>query len=232
MCRKYGCLAIVFCVFLVILQLNLDFFQKRRSYVGDFDSSYTIIIDPGHGGEDGGAVSLFGEVESEMNLSIALTLEKLLLFYGMEPVLLREEDISLHQDTATTIKEKKSSDLKQRVSIVNGYENGFLLSIHQNSYTEPQYHGAQVFYNPEGEEFGQLLQELLREGLDPENQRVSKLVDSSIYLMNHVEVPAVLVECGFLSNPQEAEQLASKEYQKSIACVLAVSLLSNNKEFT
>lgn len=232
MCRKYGCLAIVFCVFLLILQLNLDFYHKRKSYVGDFDPSYTIIIDPGHGGEDGGAVSLLGEVESEMNLSIALTLEQLLLFYGIVPVLLREEDVSLHEDTATTIKEKKSSDLKQRVSIVNGYENGFLLSIHQNSYTESQYHGAQVFYNLEGESFGEHLQELLRVGLDPENQRVSKLVDSSIYLMNHVEVPAVLVECGFLSNPQEAEQLASKEYQKRIACVLAVGLLSNNKEFT
>lgn len=232
MWRKIGSFFVVFCVLLLILQLNIKIFQKQKAYVGDFTQVPTIIIDAGHGGEDGGAVALSGAIESEINLQIALTLEQLLLFYGIEPILLREEDISLHQESAITLKEKKSSDLKERVALVNGYKNGFLISIHQNSYTEPEYHGAQVFYTKGNEEFGRHLQELLRVGLDPDNQRVSKQVESSIYLMNHIDVSGVLVECGFLSNPQEAARLTTESYQKSIACVITVSLLLQNKEFT
>lgn len=226
--KRYFYLFCVFTSFLFILQLGYLFLKKNQTQVGDFSEEVVILIDPGHGGEDGGAVSVLGDAESHINLSIALKLERLLLFYGSEPILLRHEDSSLHDDSASTIKEKKSSDLKNRVTFINNYDNAVLLSIHQNSYTEEQYHGAQVFYNDIQEEsnrfFSEQLQELLRIHLNPENTRVSKPIDSNIYLMNHITVPAVLVECGFLSNYSEAKLLATSDYQQSLACVLTVAL--------
>ncbi len=158
-------------VFFLLLQCKRFFWQQDAVPTARSDQ-YTIIIDPGHGGEDGGAVSVLGDVESHINLAIALKLEQVLLFYGIEPVVLRREDISLHDPQATTIKEKKSTDLKNRVALVNHIENGFLLSIHQNIFTEEKYAGAQVFYNPEAQEFASLFQDLLRENLDPQNNRM------------------------------------------------------------
>lgn len=226
--KRYFYLICVFISFSFILQLGYLFLRKNQTQVGEFTDEIVILIDPGHGGEDGGAVSVLGDAESHINLAIALKLEQLLLFYGTEPILLRSEDISLHDPSAETIKEKKSSDLKNRVDLVNNYDNAFLLSIHQNSYTEEQYHGAQVFYNDiQGENnlfFSEQLQELLRIHLDSENTRVCKPIDSNIYLMNHITVPAVLVECGFLSNFSEAKLLATSDYQQSLACIMAVAL--------
>lgn len=216
----------IFCTFTVILQLGYLVFREYSLEVSGDVAKPTILIDAGHGGEDGGAVGYSGEVESHINLNIALKLQQLMVLYGMDSVLLREEDVSLHDETATSVKEKKNSDLKQRVALVNGYDHGFLLSIHQNAFTQEQYYGAQVFYTKETEDFAEYLQELLRVGLNPENERVSKPVAESLYLMNHVEVPAVLVECGFLSNEMEGKLLATEDYQQRIACLLAVGLLT------
>lgn len=204
---------------------------KHQSPVSNFNPKTTIVIDAGHGGEDGGAVSAQGHVESHMNLAIALKLEQLLLFYGIEPVLLRDQDISLHDPDLDTVKERKTSDLKNRVSIINEIENAFLISIHQNFFTETQYTGAQVFYtedSPETEAFALFLQTLLRENLDPSNKRTSKIVDPSLYLFQHIEGSGILLECGFLSNPEEALLLADPVYQQNIACVLVASLLQKN----
>lgn len=216
--------------FFLILQLPKLFFQ-RETPVNGKETPPTIVIDPGHGGEDGGAVAVTSVVESHINLAIALKLEQLLLFYGTEPVLLRETDISLHDQGLATVKERKTSDLKNRVAMVNEIGDGLLLSIHQNFYTEPQYTGAQVFYTEDSTEtqhLAQLMQELLRENLDPQNMRACKVVDSSIYLLNHVEMPALLIECGFLSNEGEALLLATDEYQQNIACILVAGLLQRN----
>lgn len=226
--------ALVIGVFLSFsLVLGLGYWVKREQMVvqGEVFSS-VILIDAGHGGEDGGAVGVSGEIESQINLAIALKLEQLLLLYGFEPVLLREEDISLHEDSAESISEKKSSDLKQRVSLINSYEDGILLSIHQNSFTDGKYYGAQVFYSENAQDLGEHMQTALREGLDPSNERVSKLVDSGLYLMNRVEMPALLVECGFLSHHHEALLLGTSAYQQKIACVLVAGLLTRDKEFT
>ena len=187
----------------------------------------TLVIDAGHGGEDGGAVSPSGAVESHINLSIALRLDKILGLYGIEPVLLRETDISLHDSNAKTLREKKVSDLKNRVSMIESLNNPTLISIHQNTYTSNQYHGAQVFYTNEdlSLEFAQITQGILREFLDPENNRQASKVPESVYLMNHISCQAILVECGFLSNLNEEVLLQTDEYQTKIAAALTGSYL-------
>jgi len=143
--------------------------------------------------------------------------------------LLREEDISLHQSDAATLREKKVSDLKNRVSLVSKSPGATLVSIHQNSYPEPQYRGAQVFYAPTAgsELLAGAIQDALSVHLQPENARQEKLVADSVYLMNHVENRAVLIECGFLTNPEEERLLVQDEYQKKLAIILGSVLLKN-----
>lgn len=182
-----------------------------------------LVIDAGHGGEDGGAVSLTGVSESQINLAVALRVDAVLGLYGVPAVLLRETDISLHSPGSTTLRQKKVSDLHNRVSAVEALENAVLLSIHQNSYPSPRYSGAQVFYAPTAgsEELAQRTQQVLCQVLDPENTRAYKKIPDTIYLMNHVTCPAVLVECGFLTNPQEEKLLLSAGYQTKLAAALA-----------
>ena len=191
-----------------------------------------LILDAGHGGEDGGAVSVTGVPESRVNLEIVQKLRDTLALYGVDPVVLREEDVSLHDPEASTLREKKRSDLKNRVRAVEAVEGGTLLSIHQNSYPGSQYRGAQVFYAPTGgsRELAELLQAALREELQPDNGRKAKPIPESVYLMNHVSCPAVLVECGFLTNPEEEALLRDGGYQKQLAAVLAGAWLTAERD--
>ena len=197
--------------------------------MGELNGMYTLIIDAGHGGEDGGAVSITGVSESEINLSIACKLEDLLALYGVQPVMLRREDISLHDAGAKTLREKKVSDLKNRVKRVEETEFPFFISIHQNSYPEKKYHGSQVFYaNTMGsEQLGQYMQSVLNEKLAAGNTRAAKQIPDSVYLMNHITCPAILVECGFLTNPEEEALLRTEEYQRKIAVCLTGGLLAS-----
>ena len=193
-----------------------------------------LILDAGHGGEDGGAVSITGVPESGINLAVVRKMDQLLGFYGIAPKLLRETDISLHDASAETLRQKKVSDLKNRVAAIEAVENGVLISIHQNTFPNAAYHGAQVFYR-EGEEskaLAQLVQTALREGVDHENKRTPTKIPDSVYLMKHITRPAVLVECGFLSHPAEEEKLRSGGYQTQLAlCVTSAWLKSGeNRE--
>ena len=187
-----------------------------------------LILDAGHGGEDGGAVSVTGVPESRVNLEIVQKLRDILALYGVDPVVLREEDVSLHDPEASTLREKKRSDLKNRVCAVEAVEGGTLLSIHQNSYPGSQYRGAQVFYAPTrgSRELAERLQTALREELQPDNGRQAKPIPESVYLMNHVSCPAVLVECGFLTNPEEEALLRDGGSQRQLAAVLAGAWLT------
>ena len=180
------------------------------------------------GGADGGAVSISGVPESRINLDIVLKLDQLLGFCGQSPVLLRREDISLHDDTAVSLREKKASDLKNRAEAVRSVEGGTLLSIHQNSYPDGRYRGAQTFYAPTAgsRELAEHIQAALIASLQPENSRQAKAVAGSVYLMNHVDCPAVLVECGFLTNPEEEALLRDEKYQRRLALVLASAWLT------
>lgn len=183
----------------------------------------TLIIDPGHGGEDGGALTADGGKESDINLAIGLQLDGLMGFYGVRTVLTRDADVSIHHPSARTIREKKVSDLHHRVDLICGIEDGTLLSIHQNSYPDARYHGTQVFYGDAqlSQPLARAIQDTIREKLDPENTRKPQHVPSSVYLMNHVGCRAVLVECGFLSNEKEAALLREKAYQQKLAMTLA-----------
>lgn len=186
-----------------------------------------IILDPGHGGEDGGALSAAGDRESDINLAIALKLDQLMGLCGVPTVLTRSEDVSLHDSSASTLREKKVSDLHNRVELVEGIDGGLLLSIHQNSYSDPRYSGAQVFYGEaeSSQLWGEYTQEVLRLTLNPDNTRTAKEIPDTVYLMGHISCPAILVECGFLSNGEEASLLLTAGYQKKTATALAGACL-------
>ena len=188
-----------------------------------------VVIDAGHGGEDGGAVSPSGTVESGINLEIALRLDAVLGLYGTDTVLLRTEDVSLHDPDAQTLREKKASDLRNRAERVEAIPNALLVSIHQNTYTgSGRYHGAQVFYADaeSSEALARHAQEILRQALDPQNTRQASKLPGAVYLMDHITCPAILVECGFLSNPEEDALLRTAGYQTKLAAALASALLS------
>lgn len=186
--------------------------------------SHRIVIDAGHGGMDGGATSCTGKLESAYNLEIALKLNDLLHLLGHDTVMTRTSDRSIETE-GQTIAAKKVSDLKERVRIVNETENALLISIHQNTFSDSRYSGAQVFYGPEGE--GQRLAEDLQTAfcttLNPGSNRKCKKADS-VYLMQHIDCTGVLVECGFLSNAQEEAKLSSPDYQRKLCCVIASTL--------
>lgn len=188
----------------------------------------TLILDAGHGGEDGGAVAVSGTAESGINLSIVLKLDQLCGLFGIHTKLLRDSDCSLSDESALTLREKKRSDLLNRVETVSQTENAVLLSIHQNIYSDSSSHGAQVFFHddPESAAWGEHTQSLLVHTLDPSNTRSSKTISKDVYLMNHIACRALLVECGFLSNPAEDQLLESDLYQQQLAAVLAASYIT------
>ena len=182
---------------------------------------HCFIIDPGHGGVDGGATSCTGKLESAFNLEISMRLRDLLHFLGYETKMVRTEDISIYTK-GETIAQKKMSDLKERVRICAETDGAVLLSIHQNFFSDSRYSGAQVFYpaSAGSEELAKSLQKNFISTLNPGSRRNAKKAEG-VYLMEHITCPGVLIECGFLSNPQEEVKLRSAEYQKALCCVIA-----------
>lgn len=188
------------------------------------ERQHCIVIDAGHGGEDGGATSCTGILESSFNLEIALRLQDLLHLLGYDTKMIRTTDTSIYTQ-GTTISQKKISDLKERVRIVNETENALLLSIHQNQYSDSRYSGAQVFYagTAGSDALAKALQDAFVGTVNPGSNRKSKKSDG-VYLMEHIDCTGVLVECGFLSNPEEESRLRSEKYQKKICCVIAAAV--------
>lgn len=193
------------------------------------DSPVTVVIDPGHGGEDGGAVSPGGVPESQINLAVSLRVHDLLRFAGQRTRLTRSEDITICDEGLDTMRQRKSSDLKNRVRIVEQTENAILLSIHQNSLpSSPVTHGAQVFWNRrEGAEIlAEQVQNALNAGINAGNEKHSRQIPDTIYLMKNITAPGVLVECGFLSNGPETERLQDPDYQLRLATAIAAGYLN------
>ena len=184
-------------------------------------NQYCIVIDPGHGGEDGGAVSVSNLPESEYNLSIALRLKDLIHLLGYQTKMIRTEDISVYT-SGETIAAKKISDLRQRVKLVEDTDDPILISIHQNTFPDSRYFGPQVFYPPRGQgaQLAERLQQALSKDLNPGSNRMPKRADG-VYLMQHIQCPGVLIECGFISNPEEEAKLRNAQYQRKLCSVIS-----------
>ena len=215
------------CLVLGITLVEAGRIVSVSSFQQEGRSVPTLILDAGHGGEDGGAVSASGARESDINLAIVLKLEALMAFLGVPTVLTRREDVSLHEDGCQTLREKKVSDLKRRVSIDNEIPDAMLISVHQNHFIDPRYSGAQVFFS-QGDvsrQWGDTTQQSLRQVLDESNQREAMRLSNSVYLFEHIVCPAILVECGFLSNGEEASLLTTDVYQRKICMALAEAYL-------
>ena len=185
-----------------------------------------IILDPGHGGIDGGTVSRSGVKESQINLKITLKLRALLEQSGAIVFMTRDEDMGLYSESGT-IRKKKNEDLRNRRELIENSEADLLVSIHLNSFPQSQYYGAQTFYPPNGnesKEAAELIQEELIRVLNNGNTRKSK-VKSDVYLLQKNSIPTVLVECGFLSNPSEEIALQENTYQEKVAWSIYIGIL-------
>lgn len=198
------------------------------------ETPVTVILDAGHGGEDGGASTADGVLESGINLEIALRLRDLLAFAGVDTQMIRDTDTAVYSGDCRTISQKKVSDLKNRVSMVNTVGNGLLVSIHQNYFEQTKYCGAQVFFaKTDGSKaLAERIQQSLRENVDAANHRQCK-PSQSVYLMEHIECTGVLIECGFLSNYEEAKRLQTDAYQKKLSaaiCGAITEYLSEREE--
>ena len=225
--KKQSALLLALCLFALVLAMCLysapRLAQEATAYA---QATPVVVIDAGHGGEDGGASSPDGVLESGLNLQFALRMRDLLQFAGVETMMLRETDTALYTDGCSVIAEKKVSDLKNRVALINGTPGALLVSIHQNSLpSHPSTHGAQVFFNavdPAGE-VAQGVQQALNMSLD--GGKTVKAMDGGVYLMKQIRCPGVLVECGFLSNDKEAAHLQTEEHQRRLATAILAGLL-------
>lgn len=184
------------------------------------DELPTIIIDAGHGGEDGGAVAGDGTNEKDINLQIAQNLNTMFQSGGFKTVMTRTSDIAIYDEDCSTIKEKKVSDMHNRLEIFNKDENSIIISIHQNKFEQEKYNGTQLFYSPNNEK-SEVLAESIRLSvtgmLQPDNTRENKKATKDIYLLYNCKQPSVIVECGFLSNNAELEKLKTEDYQQQMA---------------
>lgn len=179
-----------------------------------------IVLDAGHGGMDGGCSSANGVPEKGINLNILLHLRELLKMYGYTVEVTRDTDRSIHDEGIEGIANQKSSDMDNRLALFNKYDHAICLSIHQNQFTDPSYSGAQMFYSNQvkgSSTLAQSIQDAFVAHLQPENKREIKLCGKELFLCYFSENPTVMVECGFLSNPEEAALLETEEYQQKVA---------------
>lgn len=183
-----------------------------------------VVIDAGHGADDGGKVGINGALEKDINLTIALRVKELLTTQGLDVVMTRENDAGLYPKTGDN---RKIRDMQKRVELINDERPALTVSIHQNSYTDERVSGAQTFYmtgSEEGKRAAEILQEQMIATLAPDKERVAK-ENGSYYLLKHVDGPIVIAECGFLSNAKEAELLCNEEYQEKVAWAIHLGIL-------
>ena len=221
---KYGVCAAA----ALALVLSLGVKQKIHAVQTAGNTETTLVIDAGHGGFDGGAVGADGTTEQDINLSIAKRVQVLANFFGVPTAMTRSDENALDYDPSRTVRENKIADIKAREKLVNGIPSPVFLSIHLNKFSDAQYHGAQVFYsagNAESKPLAEQIQQCLIDGCDPTNHRQAKQADSAIYLMKKLNCPAVIIECGFLSNPEEERRLRDETYHKQLAAAVICGYL-------
>lgn len=228
---------IIFSTLCIILLMS--FFILMFSAVGNItvdtstEISYnlpTIVIDPGHGGEDGGAVNSDGVLEKDINLDISLKTADLLNFLGFDVKMTRTDDNALSGDEQT-VHARKVADMKKRLEIYNSSDKNVVISIHQNKFEQAKYHGTQVFYSPNNEnskEIADCVKFAVKKLIQPDNERECKKSDSGIYLLKNAKSPAIIVECGFISNNEECNNLLNETYQKQMSFSIVSGFLDYN----
>ena len=211
---------------------NIAMYTSSDSVGQGLDTYPTVIIDAGHGGEDGGA-EVNGVIEKDINLAISRRLADILRLSGCEVIEVRDKDISVYSDGASTLREKKTSDLHNRVELFNSNSNNIVVSIHQNKFDNSKYSGTQIFYSvndPDSAVLAENIRTAVVMLLQPDNTRELKPAGSDIFILDSVQVPAVIVECGFLSNDNERELLSDPSYQQKMAYAVAMGVLEYNRQ--
>ncbi len=233
--KKRYILAAVVAVFLLLFCISVMIVERRNTQALQVVAAEgvsghpTILIDAGHGGVDGGTVAKDGTLEKDINLAISLKLETLFRIMGFDTVMTRREDISIHDESAKTIRAKKISDLHNRLKLMNETPDCLFISIHQNAYPYEGSSGTQVFYSPnhpESQRLAAAIQQAVIGLLQPENMRKIKKSGTEIYLLYQAQTPAVMVECGFMSNAQETAKLCTEEYQSELALAIFSGVLA------
>lgn len=201
------------------------------------ETAPAVVLDPGHGGEDGGCSSLDGTLEKDLNLSVSRVLYDILNVSGIKTVLTRDDDSMLYDrfgDLSDYTGKKKTYDLKNRLRLASDSECRLFLSIHMNKFSEEKYSGLQVYYSPNDSDSitaALRIQKYAKEYNAPENDREIKKAGSEIYILNRAEMPAVLVECGFLSNPSDLEKLRTDAYQKELSLAIGAAVADSLANF-
>ncbi len=187
-----------------------------------------VVLDAGHGGEDGGAVSARGYTEKDLNLALTLCLGEQLEAMGVEVIYTRTEDILLYDRSSNYEGQKKRQDLAARRAVGEAYPDALFVSIHMNAFPMPQYAGVQLWYSPNhpaSRSMAEGIQELIRQDLQQSNHRRVKEAGSGIYLLHKLESPALLIECGLLSNEEEAERLNDPDYRRMLSLLMMLAIL-------
>lgn len=216
-------ISVLFAVFLLI---------KHNPIVTNstnINNDFNIIIDAGHGGEDSGAVAPDGSLEKDYNLDIALRLKEVLTFYGYNVITTRTTDTMTCNDGLKTQREKKISDIRNRLKLINSIDNPVFVSIHQNKFSDPSQYGSQVFYsknNSHSKTLADEIQNSIISTIQIDNRRKTKPSGTEIYLLYHSHVPSVLVECGFLSNNDDLLKLKEDKYRNELAIVIADGIIN------
>ena len=223
-------LVFIFSVASGILIFNGDF----RLTSGKTAEKPLIILDAGHGGFDGGAVAGDGTVEKDINLHLTLNVSEMLSCSGYDVILTRDSDTGTEEDPTASISKRKVSDLKNRLSLINTYENAIFVSLHLNKFTTSTANGAQVFYSKNHQssaKLGQNIQDSIVNLIQPDNERTIKQATKSTYLLYNAKIPSVIVECGFLSNKAELQKLKDVKYQQEMAYAIFCGIINYiNKE--
>lgn len=191
-----------------------------------------IMIDPGHGGIDPGAVGRTGVLEDEINLKIAFKLRRLIEQFGGVGLMIREDDSGLYSEGKSRIRDMKNEDLRERHRIINESGADILISIHLNFFPQSQYYGAQCFYNKgdeEGKKLAELIQAELIDVIKNNNTRKAKSIDN-VYILKNNKMPSVLIECGFLSNHEEERLLQNDNYQEKLAWAIFMGVMKYFEE--
>lgn len=218
------------CTCMTFSFLAADFCKANTTDTAIADTSKSlpvIILDAGHGGEDGGTIGKNGVYEKDLNLKIAEEINDLAVLCGYDTVLTRSEDVLLYDRNVDYKGRKKALDLIARVNIAKKYENAIFISIHMNAFPDSKYSGLQVYYSknhPDSKLIADEIQNTVKSTLQNNNNRKTKQADSSIFVLDNISIPSVLVECGFLSNDKECELLASEDYQKKLALLIFSSV--------